>query len=305
MNTVIKATNLKKNYVVKGQNIEALKGCTFEVSAGSSTGFVGVNGAGKSTTIKLLTGIMKPESGTVEILGKDPMQSRKEIMRQIGVLFGQRSNLIYDLPVKESFSLLKEIYNIEKKQFEKQFELICQYIEVKELLETPVRLLSLGQRMRCEVAAVLLHSPRVVFFDEAFLGIDFKSKKMIQKLVRILQKDFNTTFFMTSHDIKDIERMCDDVIIINEGMLVKHDKISSLIQNSKYVHVMIQFSEEIQEDFISQYVNVDKINIEDNSVECWIEREKCSDVLNILSSVNMIMSYSVNDSTLEEIIEHL
>lgn len=305
MNNVIKVENLVKNYVVRGKKIEALKGCSFQVKQGSSVGFVGLNGAGKSTTIKILTGIIQPDEGNVEILGKSPITERKKIMQHIGVLFGQRSNLIYDLPVKESFALLKRIYHIQSKNFNEQFELISEYIDVRSLLDIPVRQLSLGQRMRCEAMSVLLHKPEIVIWDEAFLGIDFKSKSMIQKLVKYMIENEKTTFFITSHDIKDIEKMCKDIIIINDGKIAKHDKIENLIKNSKFIKVRIRFLDEINLNSIEKLFKIENIDFDDNILNCWIDRTEFNHILSELSSLNKIESYLVSDSTLEEIIEQL
>lgn len=305
MKYVIRCDGLKKDYFVKGKKVVGLADCTCSIPEGSGTGFVGLNGAGKSTTIKLLTGIMRPDAGTVEVLGKDPLRNRREVARQIGVLFGQRSNLVYDLPVKESFHLLKSIYRLDRAFYERQLSYIGEYIEIGELMDTPVRQMSLGQRMRCEVAAVLLHDPKVVFWDEAFLGIDFRSKRMIQKLVQTMRREKKTTFFITSHDLSDIERMCDDLIVINKGTVIHHDTLDSFIRRSKYVKAKIVFADEINRADLDPHVAIEEYNAEENYVICKIKRDDCRDTLNRLSAINMVEEYSIQDCALEDVIDEL
>lgn len=303
MEKVIEVKDLRKDYKVKSKIINALKNCSFEIEPGKSIGFVGLNGAGKSTTIKILTGIMQPTGGEVRLLGLDPFANRKKLMSKIGVLFGQRSNLIYDLPVKDSFKLLKAIYSISDEQYKKQFNFIKNYIEFEPLLDTPVRQMSLGQRMRCEVVSVLLHNPKVVFLDEAFLGIDFKSKTMIRRLIDAMREQYGTTFFITSHDIRDIERMCDDVIIINQGEIIAHDNIYNIEKQSKWVHLNISFYEQIDADFIAELeAEIEQVDKEDNSVKMKARRNKYKEVLEIISERYEIASYRVSDYNLEEII---
>jgi len=295
--------NLKKDYKVKKKIVNALKSCSFEIETGKSIGFVGLNGAGKSTTIKILTGIMQATGGSVKLLGVDPFVNRKKLMSQIGVLFGQRSNLIYDLPVKDSFKLLKAVYSISDEAYEKQIDFIKKYIEFEPLLDTPVRQMSLGQRMRCEVASVLLHNPKVVFLDEAFLGIDFKSKTMIRKLLDAMREQNGTTFFITSHDIRDIERMCDDVIIINQGEIIAHDNIYNIEKQSKWVHLNVTFYEEIDTTFeVGQDAEVEQIDAEENSVRLKTKRDRYKAVLDMVSQKYEVASYEVADYNLEEII---
>lgn len=306
MQAIIAVKNLYKDYKVKSKTVNVLKNCSFEIENGKSVGFVGLNGAGKSTTIKILTGIMKPTNGVVEIFGINPFKNRKLLMKQIGVLFGQRSNLVYDLPVKDSFKLLKAIFSIPDKEYQEQLEFIGQYIDYQSLLDTPVRQLSLGQRMRCEVVSVLLHNPKIVFFDEAFLGIDFKSKTMIRKLIDRMREQYKTTFFITSHDIRDIEKMCDDVIIINDGTVIAHDCIEKIEKQSKWIHLTISFYEEIETTSITNLdVEIEEINSEDNSIKIKTRRERCQSIIELISKTYDVESYVVSDYNLEEIIESI
>lgn len=256
MNKAIVVESLSKDYMIKREKKSALSDCSFVVKKGTSVGLVGLNGAGKSTIIKLLVGIMQPTSGKVWVLGEDPFVKRKRLMKNLGVLFGQRSNLVYDLPVKDSFSLLKTIYGLSEDEYVKQMKFLKQYIDFEQLMNIPVRHMSLGQRMRCEVASVLLHNPQMVFFDEAFLGIDFKSKIMIRKLIEAMRKKNGTTFVITSHDIRDIERMCDEVIILNEGKIIAYDNIFNIESRSKWVHLEISFMTKLILKIRQQFVRL-------------------------------------------------
>lgn len=306
MENVIEAKRIMKEYKVKRKVINALKNCSFEIKEGKSMGFIGLNGAGKSTTIKILTGVMKPTNGEVKLLGIDPFVNRKKLMKNIGVLFGQKSNLIYDLPLKDSFKLLKAIYNIPENEYEKQINFIKKYIDFESLWDTPVRQMSLGQRMRCEVASVLLHNPKVVFFDEAFLGIDFKSKAMIRRLIDAMRKKYRTTFFITSHDIRDIEKMCDDVIIINNGEIIACDKIDNIEKQSKWIHLNLSFYKEIDSELdFGLQVEIEEINREDNSVRIKTRRDQYKEVILLISKKYEIASYELFDYNLEEIIESI
>lgn len=307
MENIIEAKNLVKDYKgKKGKKINALKRCSFNIEKGKSVGFVGLNGAGKSTTIKLLTGIMKATSGSIRVLEVDPFVNRKSLMNNVGVLFGQRSNLIYDLPVKDSFKLLKAIYNISASEYENQLEFLEKYIEFNILMDVPVRQLSLGQRMRCEVASILLHNPQLVFFDEAFLGIDFKSKSMIRKMIDAMRNKYNTTFFITSHDIRDIERMCNEVIIINDGNIISQDNINNIIKQSKWIHLKVEFKDEIEPKLLSSDdVILENYDPDENSASFRLSKSDYESFVNKLNKNYSIISYKVLDCNLEEIIESI
>lgn len=307
MEKIIEVNNLVKEYKVRrSSSVKAIKDCTFAISKGNSVGFVGLNGAGKSSTIKALTGIIKPTSGNIKVLGNDPYKYRKETMRNIGVLFGQRSNLIYDLPVIDSFKLLKAIYRISDRDYTKQLEFLGEFIDLESLKKIPVRKLSLGQRMRCEVASILIHNPKVVFFDEAFLGIDFKSKGMIRKLIDAMRTKFGTTFFITSHDIRDIERMCEDVIIINNGEIIRQDTIQNVLEQSKWIHLEIKFEAESNQIELSELnCKVLKFESENNMVLIKTLKEGRIHLLKRIDELFAIKSYELIDCNLEDIIESI
>ncbi len=197
----------------------ALDAISFEIAEGELVGYIGPNGAGKSTTVKILSGILVPGSGEVSVLGKTPWKHRLEIVRQIGVVFGQRTQLWWDLQVIESFQLLKAIYGISETAYQQNLEALVNALELAELLHVPVRLLSLGQRMRCDIAASLLHSPKILFLDEPTIGLDAVSKLAVRDFIRRLNQEQKVTILLTTHDMDDIEALCKRVLVLSEGKI--------------------------------------------------------------------------------------
>lgn len=208
--------------------IAALNDVSFTINDGEMVGYIGPNGAGKSSTIKILSGILTPDGGTVLVDGRIPCKDRIEHVRQIGVVFGQRSQLWWDVPVIDSFELLKDIYSISQPTYRRSLEELTQLLNLEELLRTPARQLSLGQRMRCEIAASLLHGPRILFLDEPTIGLDPVVKESIRSLIRQMNREFHTTIFLTSHDIGDIEKLCRRIIIVNSGRIVLDEPMEYL-----------------------------------------------------------------------------
>ncbi|MDR3624153.1 MAG: ATP-binding cassette domain-containing protein [Chlamydiales bacterium] len=206
----------------------ALDHISFHVDEGELVGYIGPNGAGKSTTIKILSGILVPTSGDVYIMGHIPWKNRIETVAQIGVVFGQRTQLWWDLPVIESFNLLKHIYRIPDTLYKKKLSHLTDILELSKLYHVPVRTLSLGQRMRCDIAASLLHSPKILFLDEPTIGLDVVSKFAVRECIQNLNKEMNVTVILTTHDMDDIEALCKRVIVLNEGKIFLDGTIDSL-----------------------------------------------------------------------------
>lgn len=200
--------------------IEALADISFTIEDGEMVGYIGPNGAGKSSTIKILSGILTPESGKCLVDGRIPWKNRTEHVRQIGVVFGQRSQLWWDVPVIDSFELLKDIYIIPHKQYQNNLEELTELLHLTELLRMPTRQLSLGQRMRCEIAASLLHSPKILFLDEPTIGLDAVSKLAVREFILRLNEERRTTIILTSHDMHDIEALTKRIILIGRGRVL-------------------------------------------------------------------------------------
>lgn len=213
------------------QTVRAVDGISFDAGEGEMLGLIGPNGAGKSTTLKMLTSILTPTSGEVTINGLQPSRVRKEYVRSIGAMFGQKTQLWWDLPLEDSFLLLKDMFDVEDAVYRRNMELFKDVLEIDGFLHQPVRQLSLGQRVRGDLAAVLLHNPKVVFLDEPTLGLDFVVKKRIREFLREINRRSGTTLVLTSHDIADIESLCERVIILNRGKIAYSGTLDALRSN--------------------------------------------------------------------------
>lgn len=202
------------------EEIHALQDVSFTIGDGEMVGYIGPNGAGKSSTIKILSGILTPDAGQCLVDGRVPWKNRIEHVRQIGVVFGQRSQLWWDIPVIDSFELLQEIYSISETDYRHNLDELTELLNLSELLKTPTRQLSLGQRMRCEIAASLLHQPRILFLDEPTIGLDAVSKLAVRDFIRQLNKEHKTTVILTTHDMQDIAALTNRVILIGKGRVL-------------------------------------------------------------------------------------
>ena len=210
--------------------VRALDGVGFTIQPGEMVGYIGPNGAGKSTTVKILGGILVPDSGRVEVLGRTPWKDRVATVRQIGVVFGQRTQLWWDLPVTESFDLLRDIYDVPAGEYLRNRNELVEWLELGRLLDTPVRQLSLGQRMRCDLAAALLHGPKILFLDEPTIGLDAVAKLAVRDFVRQLNRRRGLTVLLTTHDMDDIEALCRRVLVIHRGRIMVDGTLEDLRQ---------------------------------------------------------------------------
>jgi viologen exporter family transport system ATP-binding protein len=206
----------------------AVDSISFRLEAGSIVGYIGPNGAGKSTTIKMLTGILVPTEGSARVCGLEPVRQRKQLARRIGVVFGQRTQLWWDLPLRESYALLRHVYRVEERRHLTNLDRFVELLELGPLLDVPVRQLSLGQRMRGDLAAALLHDPEVVLLDEPTIGLDVVAKDRIRAFIRALAAESGTTVLLTTHDMDDVERLSDRVIVIDHGHLIYDGDLEAL-----------------------------------------------------------------------------
>lgn len=319
--SIIKVSNLCKTFKVKTKEeglrgsfksifspnfreIKAVNNISFEVEKGEILAFIGPNGAGKSTTIKMMTGILYPSSGDIEVLGMDPSSKRKELSYKIGTVFGQKSQLWFHLPPLDSFQLLGNIYEMDKLKLQKRIELLKEIFEIGDLMDVPVRKLSLGQRIRCEIAASILHEPEIIFLDEPTIGLDVVVKQKIRELILQLNKEEKTTIFLTSHDSGDIEQLCKRAIIINHGEVVLNETIKSLKHdylNKKIIQ--IKYNEIVNLDSC----HLDIIKNKGNAIKVQVDtsKEDIEQVLTTLIKFGKVNDITISEPPLEEIISHI
>jgi len=227
------------------RSVKALDGISFSIDSGELVGYIGPNGAGKSTTIKVISGILNPDSGRCEIDGLVPWEDRIAHVKRIGVVFGQRTQLWWDLPVIESFDLLRDIYAVDADEYVKTRDELVERLDIESLLNVPVRLLSLGQRMRCDLVAALLHRPSILFLDEPTVGLDSVSKLVFRDFIREMNTDRGLTVILTTHDMDDIEALCERVIVIGNGQILSDGPLAALRkQISPERLLIVEFEEE-------------------------------------------------------------
>lgn len=267
MEKIITVKNLSKTFETKAKHgqkqlFTAVDNVSFEVNKGEIIGFIGPNGAGKSTTIKMMTGILFPSDGDIEVCGYNPWKQRKQMAYHVATMFGQKSSLLSHLPVIESYRLLGAIYDIDQKTLEERIEEISTFFDIKDLLDKKTSSLSLGQRMICEVAAVTLHRPDVIFFDEPTIGLDIVVKKKVRKMIRTLNEKYGTTIFITSHDISDIERLCTRIILINHGKVM----LDSPLEDIKHgfltkKKIQVTYDEQLDENLVTSSFNSNLVKV--------------------------------------------
>ena len=212
----------------KHEEVRAVDGISFDIAEGEIVGYIGANGAGKSTTIKMMCGILHPTDGSVTVDGLDFAKSRQQINKRMGVVFGQKTQLWWDIPLIETFKILKSIYEVPDEEYNERFEYLCELLDMKPFLTQTVRSLSLGQRMRADFAAALIHSPKIVYLDEPTIGLDVLVKDKIRGAIRELNKKYNITVILTTHDMKDIEELCNRIIIIDKGKILYDGSLANI-----------------------------------------------------------------------------
>jgi ABC-2 type transport system ATP-binding protein len=313
MNAVVELEDLRKSFTLltgrglrrQKREVLAVDGIDLRVLEGESVAFIGPNGAGKSTTIKMLTGILHPSSGHAKVLGLTPWLERGRLAYQIGAVFGQRSQLWYHLPPRDTFELLARVYNIPKLEFAQRRDELIERFRLAEFLETPVRKLSLGQRMRAEVAASLLHRPRVLFLDEPTIGLDVIARQELRDLIREWNRTELMTVFLTSHDAGDIEHVARRVIVINHGRIVLDDAVSSL--RRQYLSAKILDVRFAESPVAFELAGVRELKRDGYALKLEVDTTRTSieAVMIAVLRAGSVADISIEDPPLEEVIAHI
>ncbi|HEQ4426804.1 TPA: ATP-binding cassette domain-containing protein [Streptococcus pyogenes] len=306
----IKEPGLKgalKSFVHPQREIfEAVKDLSFEVPKGQILGFIGANGAGKSTTIKMLTGILKPTSGYCRINGKIPQDNRQDYVRDIGAVFGQRTQLWWDLALQETYVVLKEIYDVPEKAFRKRMDFLNDVLDLNEFIKDPVRTLSLGQRMRADIAASLLHNPKVLFLDEPTIGLDVSVKDNIRRAITQINQEEETTILLTTHDLSDIEQLCDRIIMIDKGQEIFDGTVTQLKQSFGKMKSLSFELKPGQEQVVSQFMGLPDITVERHDLSLDIQydssRYQTADIIQKTMADFAVRDLKMTDVDIEDIV---
>lgn len=284
------------------KNRSAVKGISFSIKPGEKVGFIGPNGAGKSTTIKMMTGVLAPSSGQVLLLGKDPQKARRYCAKRIGVLFGHRSQLWWELPATETFKLLRAIYGLSHEAYKEQLALLVKVLDAEELLQVPVRQLSLGQRMRLEIIATLIHRPELILLDEPTIGLDLIAKDRILECISLLSERFGSTVLLTSHDLSDIEKVCDRIVIIDRGELIFDGSVSNLRRQFPGKHcIKVEYAQSVE---VLPFSSLAPCQIDQNRWKVLFNPEEVSAVaiLEQLSRYSTVVDLSIQGPTIEDVV---
>ena len=284
---------------------EAVKGITFIVEEGERLAFIGPNGAGKSTTIKMLVGILHPTSGTAQVFGKIPWRARQDLAYEIGAVFGQRSQLWYHLPPQDSFELLARIYELDRTVYRQRLDYLVALFEIGDYLQVPVRKLSLGERMRCEIAASLLHGPRILFLDEPTIGLDVVVKQRIRDLILELNQQERVTIFLTSHDAGDVEVLCKRAMVINHGEVIYDGRVSTLKRDYIRAKTISLKLGEPWQGFDGAGVQVAKQKGYGVKLEVDTEVAAIEDVIGRLLAQYVVVDINVDNPPMEDIIARI
>lgn len=291
---------------------KAVDDISFEINDGEIVGYIGANGAGKSTTIKMMTGILTPTNGIVTVNGVVPYENREKNAKNIGVVFGQKTQLWWDLPISETFSLLKDIYDITDNDFEERMRFFKEILGLDEFFLNPVRTLSLGQRMRADLAAALIHNPKVIYLDEPTIGLDVVVKESVRKAIKEINAKYGTTIILTTHDLNDIEELCSRIIIIDKGKKIYDGEIEGVKEKYGYLTtVEIQVKEDNLESF-NEFTDIkedDEFNLtyKDNKLLVTFNKNKISsaDIIGRTMKKLNVVDFSIKETSIEDIVKKM
>ncbi|MEG1002718.1 ABC transporter ATP-binding protein [Clostridium sp.] len=292
---------------------KAVSNISFEIDEGEVVGYIGANGAGKSTTIKMMTGILTPSSGDIRVNGIIPYKDRERNAKDIGVVFGQRTQLWWDLALSETFTILKDIYTIPDDLYNRNMEFLNEVLDLEEFISRPVRTLSLGQRMRADLAASLIHSPKILYLDEPTIGLDVVVKEKVRTAIKQINKEFGTTIILTTHDLNDIEELCKRIIIIDKGTKIYDGSLEDIKNKFGYMTTLeIKVKNKIEGNLNAfEAFNLDEEDfnyvVEDTNITINFNKNKLtsSDILyNIMKNLH-VLDFTLNESSIEDIIKKI
>ena len=275
----------KRNY----EYVDAVKDISFSIEKGEIVGYIGPNGAGKSTTIKMLSGILLPTAGNIKVNGFNPFKDRKKYVSNIGVVFGQRSQLAWDIPAEDTFDLLRDIYKLDDKKYQKNKEELVKLLNIEEIIKKPVRTLSLGERMRCEICASLLHEPKILFLDEPTIGLDAVSKKIVRDFILKINKEKKVTVILTTHDMMDIDTLAKRIILIGKGKILYDGSLKKLKKEyGSYKNIIVKTDDTIKDIKLKGIISKKKT---DGGYNLIID----SNLVTVSKVVNYLSKYHITD----------
>ena len=293
---------------------KAVDNISFHINEGEMVGYIGANGAGKSTSIKIMTGILVPSSGKCVVDGIIPYENRQKNAKKIGVVFGQRTQLWWDLPLTETFSILKDIYDVDDKTFKERMDFLNEVLDLQEFMSSSVRTLSLGQRMRADLAAALIHNPKILYLDEPTIGLDVMVKEKIRKAIKAINKEYKTTVILTTHDLSDIEELCDRILIIDKGKTVYDGGIENIKETYGYMRTVEMCVKDIEAAKKIDVAQTFELSIEDaittvegNSLFVTFNRNKISisDIVGHIMSKIQVTDMNIKETDIEEIVKRI
>jgi ABC-2 type transport system ATP-binding protein len=283
--------------------VTAVRNISFQIGRGEAVAFLGPNGAGKTTTIKMLTGLIFPSAGTIDVLGFQPFERKQEFLQQIGLVMGNKTGLNWDLTAQQSFELLRKIYRIGEQDYRSRLAELSQLLSVDKFLDTQIRRLSLGERMKLELIGSLLHRPKLLLLDEPTIGLDIHAKQKIRQFLRQIQSEYDVTMMLTSHDMDDVENVCDRVIVINNGSIATDSKLTSLIaeyNHFKYVKIYVALDAQLDTKML-----LTKAELVESREGMWtlkVERENLPQLIAEVASKYKIEDIDIESTPLETII---
>lgn len=321
MGKMIEARDLSKTYKVKIKSdsflkdmfnpnykkVQALKSVSFDINEGEAIGYIGLNGAGKSTTIKLLTGILTPTTGDIKLFNSSIREDKLKKNKQIGVIFGNKSNLIYDLPVEDSYIFLKKLYEVDDESYDKTINMLDEILGIKKFFKTAVRKLSFGQRMKCELGAILIHNPKIIFLDEPTIGLDIFARDELIECIQYVKEKFDATIFLTTHNMIEVEKICDRLFILDKGEIIFDGTLQDLrtkVGNMQNINLILA-NETVLSEECKYFEHI--VEQSENSIKLAIDKDKnnISEVMRYFYNTYEIIDSEIQNASLEDMIKCL